>query len=174
MRAHITDARVIRYLDEPGSGPTTTHGPRWPSPAYPGLIGNVLPTFLAFSGAPFPEPFLAPHQPFPSLSETHTYLRTFADPYLKSGAIRLSREVVEVVQLDEERGWSVSSRDWTRGGEEVREHWDAVVVAVGWYDSPVWPPTEGLQELKAAGLAWHAQSWRGAQPYAGKVGCRTD
>ncbi|KAF8970781.1 hypothetical protein BDZ97DRAFT_1753585 [Flammula alnicola] len=75
---------------------------RWPSPAYKGLVGNVLPEFLTFSGFPFPEPPSTPNQPFPTLVETHDYLRAFAEPYVKSGAIKLNREVVRVVELRDE------------------------------------------------------------------------
>ena len=30
--------------------------PRWPSPAYPGLIGNVFPKYLQFHDTTFPRP----------------------------------------------------------------------------------------------------------------------
>src|SRR6266700_6792118 len=70
--------------------------PKWPSPAYKGLIGNVLPGFLCFSEFPFPEPPSTPNQPFPTLVETHGYLRAFAEPYLVNGKIKLNREVISV------------------------------------------------------------------------------
>ena len=40
-------------------------------------------------------------------------------------------------------------RDWNEGadGQEVEESWDAIVVAIGWYDNPVWPETDGLEEF---------------------------
>ncbi|KAF4610058.1 hypothetical protein D9613_010294 [Agrocybe pediades] len=146
--------------------------PRWPSPAYEGLVGNVLSEYLSFTGAPFPEPPSTPCQPFPTLTETHDYLRTFAAPYLKTGAIKVNREVVRVSELEDGR-WSVLSKNWTVGeslyGEEVEEIWDAVVVAVGWYDNPVWPNTPGLDELRTLGLAKHAKRWRNAKGYENKV-----
>lgn len=167
----IIDARYHRYFDEHQEDKADADGtpPRWPSPAYHGLIGNVLPKFLSFSGFPFPVPPSAPEQPFPTLVETHAYLQAFAAPFLRAGAIKLSREVVSVVELEDQKGWSVTSRDWTKGGAQSVEIWDAVVVSVGWYDNPVWPATEGLETLREAGLAHHAKWWRGPNIYLGKV-----
>lgn len=167
----IIDARYHRYFDEHQEDKADADGtpPRWPSPAYHGLIGNVLPKFLSFSGFPFPVPPSAPEQPFPTLVETHAYLQAFAAPFLRAGAIKLSREVVSVVELEDQKGWSVTSRDWTKGGAQSVEIWDAVVVSVGWYDNPVWPATEGLETLREAGLAHHAKWWRGPKIYLGKV-----
>ena len=63
-------------------------------------------------------------------------------------------------------------RNWNEGKEgkeEVEECWDAVVVAIGWYDNPVWPETDGLEELRNRGLARHAKWWRGPEGCEGKV-----
>ena len=38
-----------------------------------------------------------------------------------------------------------------------------------WYDNPVWPDTEGLEELRKRGLARHAKWWRGPEGCEGKV-----
>ena len=81
---------IFRYLDEPIADASLK--PRWPSPAYKGLIGNILPQFLSFSEFPFSEPLSSPHQPFPSLVETYAYLRSFAETYLKDERIKLNRE----------------------------------------------------------------------------------
>ncbi|KAH9475741.1 Calcium/calmodulin-dependent protein kinase [Psilocybe cubensis] len=160
------DVGGVWYYDDPSH--SASNVPRWPSPAYQGLVGNVLPEFLSFSGHPFPDPPSSPHQPFPTLKETHEYLQDFASPYIKSGAIKLNREVLRVDELPNRQGWRVISRDWNTGGEEKAEIWDAVVVAVGWYDNPVWPDTEGLEHLKRRGLAKHAKWWRGPQGFEGK------
>ncbi len=168
-RAHFYNEKlkeIVRYLDDPKEGDTK---PRWPSPAYPGLVGNVLPEFLSFSHFPFPEPPSTPHQPFPTLVETYNYLRAFADPYLKSGHIRLNTEIISVDELPDGGGWNVSFNDWNAGGKTRQETWDAIVVAIGWHDNLVWPATEGLEELKARNLAIHAKWWRGANGYEGKV-----
>ena len=157
----------FRYFDEPND---SSAQPRWPSPAYKGLIGNVLPEFLSFSQYPFP-PSADHGQPFPTLTETHEYLRSFARPYLSSGVIRLNTEVVRLEEVPRGGGWKVVVRDWNEGaeGKEVEESWDAVVVAIGWYDNPVWPETEGLEELRKRGLARHAKWWRGPEGCEGKV-----
>ncbi|KAK6975120.1 hypothetical protein R3P38DRAFT_3127265 [Favolaschia claudopus] len=162
----------VRYPDNPLTTSNTAPGaPRWPSPAYPGLIGNVLPEFLSFSSfPPFPKPeSTAAGQPFPSLSETHAYLREFASPLFARGCIRLNTEVQSVDELEGGRGWRVRMR-WYRnaGYDEVEEIWDAVVVAVAFYDNPVFPPTPGVDELRRKDLGRHAQGWRGPEEYEGQ------
>lgn len=170
--AKSTDILIfVRYLDDdPDNSSQAGSGPRWPSPAYPGLIGNVLPEFLSFSEFPFPERS-SKDQPFPTLIETHEYLRAFARPYLNAGVIRLNTEIVSVEELEEGAGWRVFSTDWARGadGKQQVENWDAVVVSIGWYDNPVWPHAPGLDELRAKNLAKHAKWWRGPSEYCGKV-----
>ncbi|KAL9933756.1 hypothetical protein V8E36_007414 [Tilletia maclaganii] len=166
--------------------PTTsqpTQRPHWPSPAYPQLRGNVLPPFLSFSDfPPFPAP--AHGEPFPTLSETHAYLRAFADraelgANRKAGLwpyIRLSTELRGVVQLPphaetgQPGGWAVRIAEWGQGkqGEEHTEHWDAVVLATAWYDNPVYPRTPGIDVVRAAGKLVHAKWYRSPLPYRGK------
>lgn len=68
-------------------------------------------------------------------------------------------EVTRVEEVVSGKGWTVSVRDWNKGGEEREELWDAVVLAVGWYDYPVWPDTPGLNTLQAKGLARHAKTY---------------
>ncbi|KAF8989734.1 hypothetical protein BDQ17DRAFT_1372812 [Cyathus striatus] len=154
----------VWYLDPPDQSHGTAHRHRWPSPAYKGMIGNVLPTNLSFHSFPFPQR-PDPHQPFPTLSETHEYLLAFAAPYLSSGAIRFNTEVLRVEEQKE--GWKVVLRDVAR--DEVKEErWDAVVGAVGWYDNPVWPDTPGLDVLRERGVARHAKVWTGPEGYEGK------
>ncbi|KAF5346510.1 hypothetical protein D9756_010051 [Leucocoprinus leucothites] len=163
------DIGGVWYLDnnEIVNSSCTSAPPRWPSPAYPGLIGNVLPEFLSFSQFPFPNP-TNPNQPFPTLFETHDYLRNFAEPFLKNGKIKLNIEVMRVEE-QENGGWKVEIRDWNDGvGESRVEDWDAVVLAVGWYDHPVWPSTPGLDVLREKCLAQHAKWYRGPQGYEDK------
>ena len=64
---------------------------------------------------------------------------------------------------NEETDWH-EGMDWnegTEGKEEVEESWDAMVVAIGWYDNPFWPEMDGLQELRKRGLVRHAKWWWG-------------
>ncbi|KAF7343853.1 hypothetical protein MSAN_01966600 [Mycena sanguinolenta] len=169
------DVGGVWYLDDDHNAPNakpTSAAPRWPSPAYPGLIGNVLPEFLSFSAfPPFPEPISTiSGQPFPSLSETHTYLRAFASPLSSQGKIRLNTEVCTVEELREQTGWQVRMRRWNLDGsaEDFSETWDAVVVAIACYDHPVFPNTPGIAQLRKLGLARHAQTWRGPDGCQGK------
>ncbi|KAJ7232306.1 hypothetical protein B0H12DRAFT_1145451 [Mycena haematopus] len=163
------DIGGVWYLEDLPSPNTPRTRPFWPSPAYPALVGNVLVEYLSFSHHPFPEPQSKIH-PYPSLADTYAYLRRFAAPFLASGRIRLSTEVVWIDELPDSRGWSVTTRDWRAGknGEKHVEVWDAVVVATSWYDFPSWPATPGLAEARAAGLATHAQTWHGPVGYDGK------
>jgi cation diffusion facilitator CzcD-associated flavoprotein CzcO len=172
--------RLLGYLSlisccrnlEPDDTATSSTKPRWPSPAYKGLIGNVLPEFLSFSGRPFPPPPTADEgQPFPTLAETFAYLKSFAEPYLQSGLIRLNTEVALVEERPWGQGWRVVLRDWSNegNGQEIEEIWDAVIVAVHWHDNPEWPDTPGLDQLRSLGLAKHAKEWRGPQGNENKV-----
>ncbi|KAE8257986.1 hypothetical protein A4X13_0g1982 [Tilletia indica] len=162
---------------------TPTQRPHWPSPAYPQLRGNVLPPFISFSDFPrFPPP--AHGEPFPTLSETHDYLRNFTDnaelganrppglhPY-----IRTNTEVLGVVQLPphpdthQPGGWAVRIAEWSDGqnGKTHTEHWDAVVLATAWYDNPVYPRTPGIDEVRRAGKLVHAKWYRSPLPHAKK------
>ncbi|KAJ6595155.1 hypothetical protein DFH09DRAFT_1136306 [Mycena vulgaris] len=163
------DVGGVWYLEDLPKPGTPRNRPFWPSPAYPGLIGNVLSEYLTFSHHPFPAPESTVH-PYPSLADTYAYLRQFAEPFLASGHIRLSTEVVWVDELSGGRGWSVTTRDWRAGkdGEVKVEVWDAIVVATSWYSYPSWPDTPGLAEARAAGLATHAQTWHGPVGYERK------
>ncbi|KAI3601156.1 flavin dependent monooxygenase [Moniliophthora roreri] len=73
-------------------------------------------------------------------------------------------------ELPDNAEWNVKFKNWLNSwdGVERDEVWDAVVVAVGWYDNPVWPNTPGLSELIEKRLARHAKSWRGPVGLAGK------
>lgn len=151
--------------------------PHWPSPAYLNLRGNVLPEFLEFSGKKMSPP--AGGETFPSMQETHTYLREFADPY--KGYIRCGVEVLRVQELPEEGGWEVILKDWntntapesSKGGvswtsKVEKKRFDRVVVAAGWYDSPYYPNAPGLEEARKEGFIHHCKHYRDSLPYRGK------
>ena len=149
------------------SDPSDEH-PRWLSPSYPGLIGNVLPEYLSFSHFPFP-PRPSTTQPFPTRSETQAYLRAVAEPFLAKGKIRLNTEVIRVEEL-EDGGWRVVLRDWSTGdpSRHIEERWDGVVIATG-RESAIWPDCEGVDEVKAKGIGKHAKDYRGPEGCEGKV-----
>ncbi|KAE9401858.1 FAD/NAD(P)-binding domain-containing protein [Gymnopus androsaceus JB14] len=171
------DVGGVWYQDEPiipSNTTSTINKPQWPSPAYPGLVGNVLPRFLSFSENPFPKTPNHPHQPFPSLAETYQYLRAFAEPYIEKGQIRLNTEVMRVEELPQKKGWKVHVRDWSECENnegvplEAEEIWDGVAICAGYYDKPNWPDTEGLDVVRKKGLALHAKWWNGPDGYEGK------
>ncbi|KAH7890281.1 FAD/NAD(P)-binding domain-containing protein [Phlebopus sp. FC_14] len=143
--------------------------PRWDSPVYPGLIGNVLPEFLSFSEHSFPTPPGAPKQPFPNVKETFAYLQEFSRPFLEQGRIRLNHEVLSVEEIDGSGGWRVIMRDWSAAGEMKVEIWDAVVITTVWFDNPYFPSVDGLnEELIQTGKIKHAKTWKGPRGYEGK------
>lgn len=143
--------------------------PAWPTPAYEGLVGNVLIPLLRFSAMPFPEPA---DGLFPSALETHQYLLDFAAPMRSH--IRTSQEVTSVTPVytspSASPTWTVESRDWTRAGHPTTTHWDAVLVCPGAFDQPYWPPTPGLAALRAThpSLVMHAKTYPGPRPFAGR------
>ncbi|TFK24577.1 FAD/NAD(P)-binding domain-containing protein [Coprinopsis marcescibilis] len=166
------DIGGVWYYEDPSKFEgETPKKPYWPSPAYKGLIGNVLPRHVSFSGAPFPlPPNTDEGQPYPTLTETHAYLKGLAAPYVASGRIRVNTEVVRVEERAWGEGWTVFLKDWSDEGRgrETTEVWDAVVICVNWYDHPVWPDIEGLGALRNKGLASHAKWWRGPKGRKGK------
>ncbi|KAF8129448.1 hypothetical protein K438DRAFT_1789123 [Mycena galopus ATCC 62051] len=141
---NFDDMQLLKRRDDVGgvwyNKRPISAAPCWPSPAYPGLIGN-----------------------------THTYLRAFAAPFLVHNKIRLNAEVCAIEELRGWAGWHVLMQ-WVDNekAEEFEETWDAVVVAILCYDHPVFPATPGITQLRKLGLAQHAQSWRGPHGFEGK------
>ena len=67
-------------------------------------------------------------------------------------------------------GWKVHLRNWKNAnGKDCVETWDAVAVAVGWYDNPVLPDTYGLDVIKAKGCATHAKLMIMRTTYSGSL-----
>lgn len=144
---------------------------RWVSPAYYGLVGNVLPPLLEFSAMPIKQPALGL---FPSMMETQQYLLDLAEPLRQY--IKTRREVTEVEpvftdgRIQEPVKWSVTSIDWSGNDEGVKitEEWDVVIVAPGINEHPFYPPgISGLEELMAAksSLVMHAKTYSGPLPF---------
>jgi hypothetical protein len=155
----------------PRAAKSTPSVSRWVSPAYHGLVGNVLPPLLEFSALPIEKPSLGL---FPSMTETHQYLLDFAKP-LRSH-IKTRREVknVEPVFVDgmiqEPVKWKVTSLDWSIGEEEKEsiEEWDAIVVAPGINEHPYYPEgISGLEDLLEARspTIMHAKTYSGPLPF---------
>lgn len=172
------------YSLERALGATTTQGlspvydpkgkPHWPSPAYLNLRGNVLPEFLEFSGKKMRPP--ANGETFPSMQETHQYLREFAEPY--QDYIVCGIEILQVRELAKDQGWEVTIKDWNTPLPDQEgvsytprvliRRYDRVVIAAGWYDSPYYPDTPGLNDARKAGLVHHCKHYRDSLDYRGK------
>jgi cation diffusion facilitator CzcD-associated flavoprotein CzcO len=134
------------------------------------LIGNVLPEYLSFSHFSFP-PRSSTTQPFPTLEETHAYLRAVAEPFLAMGKIRLNIEVVRVEEL-KDGGWRVVMKNWCTPAETdrhiIEERWDGVVIATG-RESAIWPDCERVDEVRTKGVRKHAKDYGGPAGCEGKV-----
>ncbi|UZJ56046.1 hypothetical protein CBS101457_005366 [Exobasidium rhododendri] len=155
-----------------------SHGasrPFWPSPAYPALRGNVLPQYLSLSGrAPFP-PVKDAEDPYPTLSETQAYLEGVAEPLRRH--IRCNVECLDVRELpgkqEGENRWAVRIRDWNHtqndGPSTRTEYFDAVVLTIGWTDTPLFPRMPGLEEARLTGIVEHCKWYRGPEPYGTKT-----
>ena len=148
---------------------------RWVSPAYHGLVGNVLPPLLEFAAKPISKPKLGL---FPSMTETHQYLLDFATPMRSH--IHTHKEVkhIEPVFVDgritSPVRWSVTSSDWSAQGEtkETKEEWDTVIVAPGINEHPYYPEgITGLQTILDAGntVVMHAKTYSGPLPFLNQV-----
>lgn len=161
--------------------------PHWPSPSYPLLRGNVLPSFLSYSTAgQFPAP--SENEPFPSLDETQAYLVQAAKPV--RAHIRCNIECVGVWELPgdkpDQNRWAVRLRDWNEGGKAVTEYWDAVswpprlsafvcalltrifaacqvISATSFTDAPAYPAIPGIKEAHGIGKLQHCKWYRGVE-----------
>lgn len=160
-----------------GQSPLFDHRgqPHWPSPAYLNLRGNVLPEFLEFSGKRFEPP--KNNEVFPSLEETHLYLKSFAEPYRQY--IKTGVEVLRVHELPNDQGWQVTLKHWTSSELDAAQavsftpkletkRFDRVIVAAGWYDTPYYPDVQGISLAKEYGHIHHCKHYRDSTPYIAK------
>lgn len=151
---------------------------RYPSPAYPALIGNVYPRFLSFSGHPFPEP--ASGEKFPTLDETYRYLEDVAKPL--HPRIRTQREVKDVWELPyvggndaatsaalpRSGGWLVHTIDHsTNPPRSLYERFDALSFCPSFTTHPSFPDIPGLgAAIQALPTKVHHAKWyRTPEPF---------
>ncbi|CAO1637211.1 unnamed protein product [Parajaminaea phylloscopi] len=147
---------------------STSH-PRFPSPAYPKLIGNVYPRFLTFSGAPWPA--LPNGEKFPTLEETYNYIASVAKPL--HSRIKTKRKVEQVWELPviKEDGASSSlpragghlvlTRDYSvNPPRALYEHFSAVHFCPSFTTHPLYPNIPGLAAaLKTVPRRIHHAKW---------------
>ncbi|KAJ9478377.1 putative Thiol-specific monooxygenase (putative) [Pseudozyma hubeiensis] len=150
--------------------------PHWPSPAYLNLRGNVLPEFLEFSGKKMQKP--KNDEVFPTLEETHEYLKSFAEPYRQY--IKTGVEVLKVQELSQDRGWQVTLKHWSHPSIPAADTisftpyvetltFDRVIVAAGWYDTPYYPDVPGLSHIASTtSHIHHCKHYRDSTPYINK------
>lgn len=156
---------------------SATH-PRFPSPAYPALIGNLYPRFVSFSGQPFPP--VQEVDVFPTLDETFKYLKTVAEPLRRR--IKTKREVKDVWELPSPRrgkvsdvdglphsgGWLVHTLDHsTTPSTSLYEHFDAVTFAPSFTTHANWPQVPGLGAAieQVPSKVHHAKWYRTPEPF---------
>ncbi|KZV79193.1 FAD/NAD(P)-binding domain-containing protein [Exidia glandulosa HHB12029] len=147
--------------------------PKYPSPAYEGMIGNIAHELISISGRPFDKPLsTGPVQEgereesdlFPSLDSTIAYLRAFADAYSLHNHIKLDTEVVSTRFVDGK--WKVMTKNLLNG-EETSSTYDAVVYAAGLWDRRHLPAIAGIDSLPKERLL-HARFYRSPTIFAGK------
>lgn len=122
----------------------------------------------------FPPP--SNNEVFPTLSETHDYLKDFSKPLKDS--IKVNIEVVAVYELPptstkenqelENGGWRVIIKDWNQGGKVEIQSWDVVILASGWTEKEYYPNTKGLEKAKELGKVHHAKWYRNPEIYRNK------
>lgn len=151
--------------------PSSSH-PRFPSPAYPKLIGNVYPRFLTFSGAPWPP--LQGGEKFPTLEETQQYISSVAAPL--RDRIKTKREVKQVWELPylpSQSSSSSSSASHQAGGylvltldhtisppRPLYEHFSALDFCPSFTTHPSYPNVPGLaQALEQSPRKIHHAKW---------------
>jgi len=70
-----------------------------------------------------------------NFAETSAYIKAFALPFVESGRVRLSREVIGMEEVEGGAAWRVRIKDWHKGGGAVLEEtWGAVITV--WFDNP--------------------------------------
>lgn len=150
---------------------------RFPSPCYPALVGNVLPRFISFSGAPLPPPDNG--DMFPNLVQTYQYLQQVAAPLRHR--IKTKREVKNVWELPylppsqdsqdslpRSGGWLVHTIDHaTSPASNLYEHFSALSFCPSFTTHPAYPniPGLGLAMQAVPEKVHHAKYYRSPEPF---------
>ena len=126
------------------------------SPAYRSLTTNTSARMMAFSD--FPMPHALPE--FPARADVLQYLNDYADHFNLRSCIQFNT-CVETVEPADDGGWTVHL-----AGSSLPQHFDAVVVASGFYREPRWPSLPGLDTFR--GRVMHSGAYQGPEPFAGQ------
>lgn len=127
--------------------------------AYRSLRTNTSKWMGVFSDFPFP----ADAPPFPSRARMLQYLNDYADHFGLRPYIRFETPV-EAVRPARDEGWEVTVRP--AGGSSETLHFDAVIVASGFYPKPYLPELPGLGAFE--GQVLHSAAYKAPEPFAGK------
>jgi dimethylaniline monooxygenase (N-oxide forming) len=123
-------------------------------PAYRSLKANTSKQLLAFSDYPFSEDV----PDFPTRAELLQYLHRYAEQFNLRRWIRLNTPVEVIEPANGE--WEVRSRS---EGQQIRESFEAVIVANGRYRYPHFPDLSGSEIYR--GTISHSLSYKGPEAY---------
>lgn len=154
--------------------PSQTH-PRFPSPAYPSLVGNVFTRFVSFSDAPWKP--LPQGELFPTLEQTFDYVNEVARPLRPH--VKTKREVVEIWELPwipgdgddslpHSGGWLVHSLDHSiQPARPLYEHFSAIDLCPSFTTHPSYPNVPGLGDAlqRVPHKIHHAKWYRTADAF---------
>lgn len=136
------------------------------SPIYDDLETNIPHELMKYSDFSFPQDT----QVLPRHEVVLKYLQDYAKDVLD--LISFGIEVLDVrpQMFVTHTKWNVTHRDISTN-QEIREEYDAVIVANGHYNQPVVPDIEGIRKWKDAypGAMIHSKFYRKARDYKDKV-----
>lgn len=86
---------------------------------------------------------------FPEAHQVGKYLQAYAEAYIPSESIRLGREVTNIFYAERVNPeWKVTSRALTENNGGIVEDFDHVIVASGFFNSPIMPELPGLEHFQ--------------------------
>ena len=127
--------------------------------AYRSLKTNTSKRMMAFSDFPYPN--TAPD--FPSRAEVLQYLNDYTDHFGLRKYIAFN-STVERIEPGDEGHWLVASRAET--GSTTVQSFNAIVVASGLYQQPIYPQFPGIETFQ--GKILHSADYRAPEGFEGK------
>ncbi|WEJ96030.1 monooxygenase [Yamadazyma tenuis] len=131
------------------------------SPIYDNLETNLPARCMQFTDFPFPE-----GSKFLFRTSVIDYLQKYAKTI---GPFNLHLNT-KVVSVEKTNDWAVTSENVTTGNLSTK-HYDAIVVANGHFEKPIYPSVKGLEEWqqKDPKSVIHAKFYNSAKKYADKT-----
>ncbi|TEY70398.1 hypothetical protein BOTCAL_0104g00070 [Botryotinia calthae] len=139
--------------------------PVFSNPMYDRLHTNIPKPLMCFSDRPFRSDSLL----FPTREDVQEYLVHYSGDVRH--LIRFSEQVQDI-RLEPDNGhdrWRIISRS-TITNDEIKETYDAVVIANGHYSVPFVPDVPGIKEFNSAhpSIVSHSKIFRSPDSFAGK------